>query len=345
MLAAIDVAKGRPLRGRAFNQDSPVRAMARAAVLAAVGLTLALAPSIASAYQQPADPRGELPCEVCHTSWSGGSDPGKPGSGPHGNYTSDTTKCGLCHTVHAGAASSIKLLPAATIHDACFSCHDATGAYGVYGEVLARTGASPASSHSIDATTQVPGGSTALTGNLTCTSCHSAHGNTQMTAFPQMKQFAAEVGWPVPSNRILRDDVGGHPEGTYTKYGGAWCAGCHDQRSGGHMTVNNHPTTETVDAAGVFGADTYPDLFPTEFVMEDTIPVPPARHEPYCQQCHWNSVDVEAAIADGYFTYDYSRPDLTGSPMAAAFPHETQNPNMRIEPGDDLCLNCHTELH
>lgn len=314
----------------------------RAALVAfAAACALALVPASAFAYQQAGDPRGVLPCEACHTSWSGGADPGLPGSGPHAFYRSDGAKCRLCHAVHEAPASSILLLPAATIQGACFSCHDSTGAFGVYGEILARTGSSPGAAHSVETTSHVPGG-TDLPTNLTCTSCHAVHSATTMEPFPQMKQFAAEPGWPVPSSRLLRDDVGGHARGTFTKYGGAWCTGCHDQRTGGHATVKNHPTTETLSPAGVFGSGTYPDLFPSEFVMA---PAPdPDRHDPICQQCHWNSTDVEQALSDGYFTYDYSRPDLPGVPLAAAFPHESRNATMLIETGDDLCLNCHTSL-
>lgn len=314
------------------------RAMMACAVTVVTVVALALTAAPAFAYQQPGDKRGVLPCEACHTSWSGGSDPGRPGSGPHGNYTTTSSKCGLCHSIHG--ADGPLLLPASTVALSCFTCHDATGGYAVYGEVLARTGHAAGSSHSIDVTSAVPGGP-ALAEALSCTSCHSVHGATKMQPFPQMKQFAAEVGWPVPSNRILRDDVGGKPSGSITRYGGAWCAACHSERMSSHATVRNHPTDETTQSTGVFGADTYPDLFPSEFVMEDATPTPPARHAPYCQQCHWNSVDVEAALSTGYFTYDYSRPDVTGTPMASAFPHETEYPNMRIELGDDLCVNCH----
>lgn len=66
-------------------------------------------------------------CEVCHANAGHGGS-----TGPHGGYTSTTTKCATCHTVHSkvggtgAVATSSKLLPGSTVTDVCNFCHDLT---------------------------------------------------------------------------------------------------------------------------------------------------------------------------------------------------------------------------
>lgn len=114
-------------------------------------------------------------------------------SGPHGIYGPATKKCGICHGVHDAAGA--KLLPAATVVDTCFTCHDGTGGQGVYGTIKARTGTDPAAGHRYSVTNEVLGGDALSggsatrtfretdTGNLICTDCHSVHGSAVVTPF------------------------------------------------------------------------------------------------------------------------------------------------------------------
>jgi predicted CXXCH cytochrome family protein len=116
-------------------------------------------------------------CVDCHVTWDGGSDAASratsAAAGPHGYYRSDTNKCRMCHSVHKAPADSVLLLPAATVQAACFTCHDSSGARGVY-HAIAHRGGVVAADHSIDTTKHVPGGSEDLTTQLSCTSCHGA---------------------------------------------------------------------------------------------------------------------------------------------------------------------------
>jgi len=78
-----------------------------------------------------------------------------------------------------------------------------------------------------------------------------------------------------------------------------------------------------------------------------------AGHAPICQQCHEDAREVgylsddgstawiqpqtiTGAMADGQISGG-----STANPRFQNFPHETENANMLLEAGDDLCLNCH----
>ncbi len=259
------------------------------------------------------------------------------GEGPHGYYNTSTTKCGMCHTVHAAGGSL--LLPRATITDSCFTCHDNTGAVGVFSSIAAR-GGSVAASHAVDVTSAVPGGSQPLSAVLGCDSCHTPHRATAVAPFLRDTGKAFSSTEYIYSNCLLRDDVGGHAKGTYASYGGGWCAGCHDQRMSGGA-VENHPTTQTV-AYGLGRAANVP--FPPSptgiaqagFVMTET-----PRPAPYCQQCHEDARDVEATFSASFKDYGYPPPDAPVNPAFVTFPHQATNPRFTVETGDDLCTNCH----
>jgi predicted CXXCH cytochrome family protein len=314
-------------------------------------------------------------CSDCHVTWSGGTAPDGTtvypdgndvstypaidGAGPHGYYRSDTTKCRMCHTVHKAPSDSILLLPAATIQAACFTCHDATGAQGVYSSIKKRGGV-VAASHSIDATTHVPGGSDLLPTQLTCTSCHAVHRATAVADFRTDRHLP--YGGAKYSNALLRDDVGGNVVGTYTKYGSDWCAGCHDQRHSDNITVMNHPvetsSTGSFNYGRVATVETTTSLL-TE-ILDDgapgtglgwtnlgyVMPLPrtaqQSGHDPICQQCHEDPRNVGSVGA----VVDFPTAQPRTGQVDFAFPHETATVNMLVEPGDDLCTNCHpaTEL-
>lgn len=300
-------------------------------------------------------------CADCHVTWSAGdeqSNPDRAGAGPHGYFRSTSDKCRMCHTVHEAYADSIVLLPAATIQATCFTCHDDTGAAGVYSAITAR-GGSVVASHSIDTTTHVPGGSFDLTAKLGCPSCHSVHRATMVEAFRTDRGVAlsgsGDAGAKV-SNALLRDDVGGKPRGTYTKYGADWCAACHDQRMSGGA-VNNHPTEASTTAgafdygrvASVTGAN---DL--TTKILDDLSPgtglggsnfgyvMPYPRtadqrtHKPICQQCHEDARNVGSPGAAVAFSST-----TPTNPAFYSFPHQSTVRRFLVEEHDDLCVNCH----
>jgi predicted CXXCH cytochrome family protein len=329
-----------------------------------VAFALLLAP--AAAYPYAISGAAPSACEDCHSTWPGGSDAGSStiaGAGPHGYYRVGTHKCVMCHTVHKAPSTSVLLLQDATIQAACFTCHDNTGALGVYSAIVSR-GGWVASEHSIEATTHVPGGSVDLTRNLSCPSCHSVHRATTMAAFRTDRRDALVTSLtlgPKMSNALLRDDVGGKAHGTYTVYGADWCAGCHDQRHSDSSSVRNHPV-EASTTAGFFYyghlASVISTTSTTTVILGDTTPgvglgysnlgyvMPYPRttqqgvHKPICQQCHEDARSVGVAgAALPMIPGDVSVG--TSNPVYYSFPHQTTNMHMVVEEHDDLCSDCH----
>jgi predicted CXXCH cytochrome family protein len=201
----------------------------------------------------PASPYPDMPCEDCHGDEPEGPLPGYDQGkfwGPHGGYTTGTTKCGNCHAVHNAPAGSTQLLPEATIVATCFTCHDGTGGWGVYGVIEARTGSAPGGGHSYETTNVIPGGDSTTggtstrtfkgpDGTLICTDCHSPHGAETVDAFKGDRRRVRTKTPSITSTRLLRQQPTG-ADTTTTVYGSDWCASCHEGRMSGGM-VMNHP--------------------------------------------------------------------------------------------------------
>lgn len=183
-------------------------------------------------------------CTECHDKGEG------KGTGPHTGYTTSTSKCKVCHTLH-DAPTDFKLLPGETIKATCESCHDGTGGRGVYGAIAAR-GLAVGARHRIDATNIVPGGDpvgggTAVMsfdgegGQLTCTDCHTPHSSSTVAEFVGDRQRTYNY-WKhhvERSHKLLRQRPGGSATAV-AQYGSDWCLACHGGRSSGGV-VHNHP--------------------------------------------------------------------------------------------------------
>lgn len=344
-------------------------------ILVAACVVFAFA-GVAQAYKegtgQPwgaSGPVAAADCDGCHgaTPWTA--------SGPHGGYTNSTDKCGSCHDVHE-AASSNKLLPAATVFEVCNSCHDmsfsGSGGNGVYGAIRAR-GQYVAARHDITGynntegasgspgvtgsvayfqvtTGTVPGsGNPTITvdGGLTCTDCHTPHGNTRVAFFlgERARVNTGSIDASASTNHLLQDDLATTTAGTYSIYGSAWCAACHNRRHQAAPGVNNHPTDQVTQYASPTATGGQGATWQTFAAANATLPARQAGWsreatsgwQPLCQQCHEDYRNVEAAYsivsADGTVSAD--------NPRFQTFPHETLGANMTVETGDDLCLNCH----
>jgi hypothetical protein len=359
-----------------MNQlDSPSRRgpiIVCAAALAALLWAAFAVPAFGYPTWDPASAPVPVDCNQCHASDSVSGTGDWEGSGPHGNYSTTTKKCALCHSVHNAPDAAVALLRGATITATCQMCHDGTGAIGVYKTIEAFEGAGAVQGeHSVEVTNVIPGGSSDLSENLSCGDCHSVHASNTVNPFLRDSGHAYFPDEYTVSNCLLRSDVNG---ASVAEYGAEWCAACHDERhSTNASAVVNHPVATDADwtygtIVSTLTGDTWhienPDyggsgyatgLGQTNsgYIMEPAASSgdgriefadPDNRTYPICQQCHEDARDVEA-IFQGDYTHT-GDPALTPwlapvNPEFETFPHQTTNTNMLVEPYDDLCLNCH----
>lgn len=288
----------------------------------------------------------------------------KSRKGPHGGYTTGTSKCQTCHSAHGAAAGGRNLLPAETIAGTCNTCHDGTGGGGVYG-VIERRGGVVAGGHMIDSingsgTVTIPGGDpnggsldTTLSGEaggLTCSDCHSVHDVNTVTPFVGDRlRSEDETTTGTASNRLLKKFDGANV------YGTEWCEHCHKGSDMGHplgstsstitadysnvRLLSGYDTTVVAGAKGSLGGNNFGYSMP----LSDG-----DRQFPICQQCHEDSRqianDMDARFEISSVTESFS-PSVDGvsdgNPRFQNFPHETVNSKMLVEVEDSLCLNCH----
>lgn len=243
---------------------------------------MAAAPISAVAYHEPYTP--DVGCWACHgpgtydqydpvplcadchdigadiLTWYG---PDNHYSGPHGFYSVTSSKCDACHSVHNAPAAGIILLQAATIQDTCFSCHDGTGGFGVYGTIKQRTGidpfdadpATPGGGHAYATTSLVPGGDPNTGGDdasrvfggengyLICTDCHAVHGASVVDPFVGDRRRLRANQPSIYSTKLLKRQPTSATTST-TKYGSDWCLGCHAGRAS-LGPLHNHPVEST----------------------------------------------------------------------------------------------------
>ncbi|TDB37990.1 MAG: hypothetical protein D9V44_08060 [Actinobacteria bacterium] len=189
--------------------------------------------------------------------------------GPHGYYSATTRKCESCHTLHD--APEAGLLPASSVVDTCWVCHDGTGGYGVYGTIKARGAGDPATdlslgSHRIQATAVVPGGDAESGGSSTrvfsgpadtliCSDCHSVHGQNLVAGFMgERRRTRSYERQDRPTAKLLRRLPRTLPSSVTTlvaEYGSDWCASCHEGRVSG-MTALNHPVDSLATTTSPF---------------------------------------------------------------------------------------------
>lgn len=284
---------------------------------------------------------GDLPrteCTDCHSASENdilnpGSDPDLLAAvrkGPHGGYTTGTSKCQTCHSLHDAPTGGTKLLPGETVKNTCESCHDGTGGTAVYGVIKARTGLEPASAHRIEQTNVIPGGDAgggSLTGSfmgpggtLTCSDCHAPHDNQTIAPFTGDRlrsTVASDTAYATESNRLLRQAPTGSVT-TVSAYGANWCATCHAGRSAQHApesgALQNHPVMQddsyTYDnlpvvsgvgslttALGKLGQSNRGYVMPGPTLSEPTLKTPLQQgYAPLCQQCHEDMRSVGPSV-------------------------------------------------
>lgn len=129
------------------------RSTARIAALSVV-LVWGLLAHTPAAIAYHADAReGSYDCTDCH----GDDRAERTGQGPHGYFTATTAKCPLCHMVHEASSGTTALLPSSTVNESCMTCHDSTGASGVFPGTTVYGNSAHASE--------------------SCSTCHTPHGS------------------------------------------------------------------------------------------------------------------------------------------------------------------------
>ncbi len=266
-----------------------------------------------------------LECITCHSE----DFPFSTRSGPHGGYTTTTSKCAICHSVHNAPAGGVMLLPKQTMTENCTVCHDGSGGNGVYGAIAAR-GLTVGGTHRVDMTGTIPGGS-ALTGSsreatfsgidntLSCGDCHSPHGANVVDPFSgeRVRWHETDENWLTEwsSSKLLRRNTVGSDR-SVQEYGSDWCAGCHEGRESGLPSVMNHSVDTSATHASPFTYDNVAIVASDEssettigtlgrlgslpgaewhnrgHVMPSPRTADQAGHAPICQQCHEDSRSV-----------------------------------------------------
>ncbi len=347
-----------------------------ATVIVLAMCSLPMVADIAAAYpDELPDYTGDLPrtqCVDCHS--ASGPDILNPGSdpvllaavrkGPHGGYTTGTSKCQTCHELHDAPVDGLKLLPGETIKDTCESCHDGTGGTAVYGVIEARTGQAPASAHRIEVTSTIPGGDAgggSLTGSfmgpdgtLTCSDCHSPHDSDTVQPFTGDRlrsTVASDPAYETKTNRLLRQAPSGSATETAV-YGAGWCATCHTGRASQHATdsgaMQDHPVMQddhyTYDelpvVTGVASTDTTIGALGQSnrgYVMPDDPGGAPLEksalqegYAPLCQQCHEDARNVGPSVREtNPVLVNASQEFLVTQPDGAS---ATDNPRFQVFP-------------
>lgn len=353
-----------------------MRGLTALMILAAATFVALATPPPASAYESEVSSTVTgRSCRSCHgdDSTIASGTVAATRKGPHGGYTTGTSKCESCHYTHDAPTNNL-LMPAQTVRATCELCHDGTGGRGVYGTIKARTGVEPAAIHRIDSTSDVPAGSaegtTTMTfagenGTLTCSDCHSPHDSNTVAPFvgDRLRNETDELT-ATATNRLLKKRPGNSAYSTDV-YGSSWCGACHrgsveTTRHAGRMGNHSVETetagfsyTNVVRVAGVNTTDTAMGaLGGSNFGYVMPYPRSPlqAGRGAICQQCHEDarSVGDETTTTPFQVTADevfrVTAPDGASSsdnPRFQVFPHESENAGFRLENGDDLCLNCH----
>ena len=309
-------------------------------------------------------------CGGCHQPYPTGT---LSGIGVHGGYSTTTSDCTQCHTVHAAPSNGQLLLPGPTYAAMCFTCHDGTQGRGVYGAIAAR-GLVVTSRHSFETTNVVPGGNPVsgedatmtfegLNNTLTCVDCHNPHGANTVAPFAGERYRIGGMISPF-TNKLLRKNPGSSTT-TVSVYGSDWCADCHKGRISG-TAVHNHPVDSLATTSTPFYYSNVALLAsdaPTSVTVTGTLagsnrgylmPYPrtakQSTHLPICQQCHSDprtagSLDTTGSIGDAA-TYTVNTSFIDGTtasdnPRFQVFPHESTGLNFLVEQNDDLCMNCH----
>lgn len=159
---------------------------------------------------------------------------------PHGDFSSSTNKCRVCHAVHGANDTSWRLLRDTSRATECNACHGEGGLTDI--QPYRTTTWSIRGEHTIGSD-QIPDstGTTSITGGLSCGNCHSVHGANTING------IGASSNW---DTKILKRDANGdgnvlaagasgapNPNDSGNAKKTAFCADCHNRNSNWDTTL------------------------------------------------------------------------------------------------------------
>lgn len=211
-------------------------------------------------------------------------------------------------------------------------------------------------------------------GNLACSDCHSVHGSDTVSGFtpdrPRVEEGTRTIGRRA-RNLLRRQPNGGQYRTDI--YGSDWCASCHRaMASTMPLGYFNHPVDASpapgyfyyenvvrvtsagtsLTALGSLGANNGGYVMPwfgKTPSQGGTRAVDQRNHYPICQQCHEDArhvgdyVQCTIVASETFRVRAVDGNIATDNPRFQVFPHESQDPALMVEQGDDLCRNCHSD--
>ncbi|HEY3374160.1 MAG TPA: cytochrome c3 family protein [Candidatus Aquicultor sp.] len=267
--------------------------------------------------------------------------------GPHGGYTTTSSKCKDCHAVHL-ATGSYMLTRGNSRDETCKYCHDNSAIAGVEVVLNERGHGLNATETATSTTTVTAPDDTTPPYSITsakwgCLECHSVHDN-QTVKLADLNSTKLLKSNPNPGkNYLYYKPIAGETSQTVSY----WCSACHNANLGSHKdpkqviidgvttTVYGHDSsgggylTDTVTGFALVDPDNVLTNTPTGIITgpaTDTASNLSGNHGPTCKQCH---------TADG-----------------GTFPHSSIAPNMlksstdtnsvtSLNALDVICTSCH----
>lgn len=236
-------------------------------------------------------------------------------SGPHGDYTTTTNKCAVCHSAHQAAASPTgedwKLL-STSVADSCTYCHidiNQRSTMKVYDGLASNYNELP----SQDATVVTSAHRTNIVNGIqygaACSDCHSVHASaTAMTGNAVLD--ASILRRPASFDQAQLDALAAETNADAAL--STWCLGCHNIPSQPHH--DTHVITASVSTTGT-----------AQYAVDG------------CISCHGAGSDSSAFphFVEGSESFLLSSPGPDPVPFEQAVlaPSATQ---------DGVCLRCHS---
>ena len=242
------------------------------------------------------------------------------GTSPHGGYSTTTSKCAVCHSVHAASFMGESLLqsPAA---EACEYCH--VGGAGGYTQVYDGNPANYSGSDLPNAHNYLNDGLGNVSG-VACFNCHSVHAaDNRMTDNAYLTQrllIGPKTAAEIPG--VNSDPLAGLPRSTDTSDTALakWCATCHFTLGGTYTywgEYNGASHVMTTATASYSGSGSYTG----KVAWQDSN---------YCASCH----------ASGYQTPAW--PHYTeGVRFLVAGANASESVPATNTSQDGICLRCH----